>query len=167
VVVGDQTRKLSEGFFQFRALGPRNIKGVSQPVIAYEVVDVGPLRTRLEAAARRGLVKFVGRDAELNEMKRASERAQSGQGQIVGVIGDAGIGKSRLFHQFKATLPGGFKLLETSGIAHAKEWVYLPLVELLQKYLDLQPADDGEKRRHKIKRRLTELDPGLLDTVPI
>ncbi len=166
VVVGDQTRKLSEGFFQFRALAPRTIKGVSQPVIAYEVIDVGPLRTRLEAAARRGLVKFVGRDAELNEMKRAFERAQSGQGQIVGVVGDAGIGKSRLFHQFKATSGGGFKLLETSGIAHAKGWVYLPLVELLQKYLDLQPADDAEKRRHKIKSRLADLDPGLADTVP-
>jgi class 3 adenylate cyclase/tetratricopeptide (TPR) repeat protein len=166
VVVGDQTWKLSEGFFQFRALAPRNIKGVSQPVIAYEVIDVGPLRTRLEAAARRGLVKFVGRDAELNEMKRAFERAQSGQGQIVGVVGDAGVGKSRLFHQFKATLSGGFKLLETSGISHAKGWVYLPLVELLQRYLDLQPADDGEKRRHKIKSRLTNLDPGLLDTLP-
>ncbi len=67
VVIGDQTRKLSEGFFQFRALAPRNIKGVSEPVIAHEVIDVGPLRTPLEAAARRGLVKFVGRDAELNE----------------------------------------------------------------------------------------------------
>ena len=131
VVIGDQTRKLSEGFFQFRALAPRNIKGVSQPVVAYEVIDVGPLRTRLEAAARRGLVKFVGRDAELNEMNRAFDRAQSGHGQIVGVVGDAGVGKSRLFHQFKATLHGGFKLLETSGIAHAKGWVHLPLVGLL------------------------------------
>jgi tetratricopeptide (TPR) repeat protein len=112
------------------------------------------------------LVKFVGRDAELNEMKRAFERAQAGQGQIVGVVGDAGIGKSRLFHQFKATSGGGFKLLETSGIAHAKGWVYLPLVGLLEKYLDLQTADDAETRRHKIKTRLTELDPGLLDTLP-
>ena len=128
VVIGEQTRKLSEGFFQFKALAPHIIKGVSQPVIAYEVVEVGPLRTRLEAAARRGLVKFVGRDAELNEMKRAFQRAQSGQGQIVGVVGDAGVGKSRLFHEFKASSGIGFKLLETSGIAHAKEWVYLPLV---------------------------------------
>ena len=166
VVVGDQTRKLAEGFFQFRALDPHKIKGVSQPVIAYEVIDVGPLRTRLEAAARRGLAKFVGRDAELSEMKRAFARAQAGQGQIVGVVGDAGIGKSRLFHEFKATSHDGFKLLETSGIAHAKDWVYLPLVGLLKKYLDLQPADDGETRRNKIKSRLSSLDPGLLDTVP-
>jgi len=99
-------------------------------------------------------------------MKRAFARAQAGQGQIVGVVGDAGIGKSRLFHEFKATSHDGFKLLETSGIAHAKDWVYLPLVGLLEKYLDLQPADDGETRRNKIKSRLSSLDPGLLDTVP-
>jgi predicted ATPase len=166
VVVGDQTRKLCEGFFQFRELAPRKIKGVSQPVIAYEVVELGPLRTRLEAAARRGLAKFVGREPELNEMKRAVEQVRSGRGQIVGVVGDAGVGKSRLFHQFKTTSGGGFKLLETSGIAHAKGWVYLPLVELLQKYFDIQHDDDGEKRRHKIQSRLTDLDPGLLDTVP-
>ena len=136
VVVGEQTRKLCEGFFQFRALGPHNIKGVSQPFTAYEVVELGPLRTRLEAAARRGLVKFVGREAELIEIRRALERVQSGHGQIVGVVGEAGVGKSRLFHQFKATLGGGFKMLETSGVAHAKGWVYLPLVEMLQKYFD-------------------------------
>ena len=166
VVVGEQTRKLCEGFFQFRALGPHNIKGVSQPVTAYEVVELGPLRTRLEAAARRGLVKFVGREAELVEMRRALERVQSGHGQIVGVVGEAGVGKSRLFHQFKATLGGGFKMIETSGVAHAKGWVYLPLVEMLQKYFDFQPNDDGAERRRKIENRLTKLDPGLLDTLP-
>ena len=166
VVVGDETRKLSEGFFEFRALDPRTIKGVSQPVIAYEVIGLGPLRTRLEAATRRGLIKFVGRDAELTEMKRALERAHSGHGQIVGVVGEAGVGKSRLFHQLKATVGSGFKLLEASGIAHAKRWVYLPLIELLQKYFDFQPDDDGDKRRHKIETRLTNLDQSLLDTIP-
>lgn len=166
VVVGEQTRKLCEGFFQFRALGPHNIKGVSQPVTAFEVVELGPLRTRLEAAARRGLVKFVGREAELIEMRRALERVQSGHGQIVGVVGEAGVGKSRLFHQFKATLGGGFKMLETSGVAHAKGWVYLPLVEMLQKYFDFQPNDDAAERRRKIENRLSKLDSGLLDTLP-
>ena len=166
VVVGEQTRKLSEGLFEFKVLAPRDIKGVSQPVIAYEVTGLGPLRTRLEAAARRGLVKFVGREAEFNEMQRALERALSGHGQIVGVVGDAGVGKSRLFHELKATLGGGVKLFEASGLAHAKAWVYLPLIELLQKYFELQPDDDAEKRRYKITSRLLGLDPVLLDTVP-
>jgi class 3 adenylate cyclase/predicted ATPase len=166
IVAGDQTRKLCEGFFVFKALSPRNIKGASQPVIAFEVMGLGPLRTRLEAAARRGLVKFVGREAELNEMKRALERARSGHGQIVAAVGDAGVGKSRLFHQLKATSRSGCTLLETSGTAHAKGWAYLPLVEMLQKYFDFEPDDDEEKRRQKIEDRITDLDPGLLDTLP-
>jgi class 3 adenylate cyclase/predicted ATPase len=166
VVVGEQTKKLCEGFFKFTVLGPRNIKGVRRPVTAYEVVEVGPLRTRLEAAARRGLVKFVGRQAELDEMNRALELAQSGHGQIVGVVGDAGLGKSRLFHQFKSSLGGGVRMLETSGIAHAERWVYLPLMELLQKYFNLQRSDETDQRRGKIEHRLSELDPALLDTVP-
>ena len=165
IVAGDQTRKLCEGFFVFRALSPRNVKGASQPVIAFEVMGLGPLRTRLEAAARRGLVKFVGREAELNEMKRALDRARSGHGQIVAAVGDAGVGKSRLFHQLKATSRGGCKLLETSGTAHAKGWAYLPLVEMLQKYFDFQPDDDEDQRRQKIQDRITSLDPGLLDTL--
>ena len=165
IVAGDQTRKLCEGFFVFRALSPRNLKGASQPVIAFEVMGLGPLRTRLEAAARRGLVKFVGRAAELHEMKRALDRARSGHGQIVVAVGDAGVGKSRLFHQLKATSRGGWTLLETSGTAHAKGWAYLPLVELLQKYFDFELDDDEEKRRQKMEDRITNLDPGLLDTL--
>jgi class 3 adenylate cyclase/tetratricopeptide (TPR) repeat protein len=166
VVVGTQTRKLCEGFFRFNALSPRAIKGVSQPVTAYEVVEPGPVRTRLEAAARRGLVKFVGRQAELNELRRALMLARSGRGQIVGVVGEAGLGKSRLFHQFKTAAGGEWKLLETSGLAHAERWVYLPLVELLQKYFDLQRSDSADQRREKIGMRIATLDPGLLDALP-
>ena len=164
IVAGDQTRKLCEGFFVFRALSPRSVKGASQPVIAFEVMGLGPLRTRLEAAARRGLVKFVGREAELNELKRALDSARSGNGQIVAAVGDAGVGKSRLFHQLKATSREGSVVLETSGVAHAKGWAFLPLVELLQKYFDFEPDDDEEKRRRKIDGRLSNLDPVLLDT---
>jgi predicted ATPase len=91
--------------------------------------------------------------------------ARSGRGQIVGVVGDAGVGESRLFHQFKATLDGGHRLFETSGVAHSNEWVYLPLIDLLQKYFDFQLDDDTAKRRQKIESRLTALDPGLLDTI--
>ena len=167
IVAGDQTRKLCEGFFVFKALSPRNIKGASQPVIAFEVMGLGPLRTRLEAAARRGLVKFVGREAELNEMKRALERARSGHGQIVAAVGDAGVGKSRLFHQLKATSRRGCMLLETSGSRPRQRMGVLPLVELLQKYFDFEPDDDEEKRRRKIEDRLSDLDPVLLDTLAI
>lgn len=166
IVVGDQTRRLSEDFFQFRTLDPRDIKGVSHPVVAHEVVGLGPVRTRLEAAARRGLLRFVGREREIAELNQAFELARAGRGQIVEVVGEAGVGKSRLFHQFKTALSGDVRVLETSGIAHAERWVYLPVVELLQKYFDLQRGDDAERRREKIWRRISTLDSDLLDTLP-
>ncbi|MBI3796154.1 MAG: hypothetical protein HY268_04185, partial [Deltaproteobacteria bacterium] len=100
IVVSEQTYKLTEGYFEFKALGAAKVKGVSEPVQIYEVVGVGPLRTRLQVAARRGLTRFVGRQSEMEQMRRAFAQARAGHGQIVGVMGEPGLGKSRLFHEF-------------------------------------------------------------------
>src|SRR5229473_2706704 len=97
IVVSEQTYKLTDGYFEFKPLGAARIKGVSEPVNIYEVLGVGPLRTRLQVAARRGLVRFVGRHSEMEQLKRAFAQAQSSHGQIVGVMGEPGVGKSRVF----------------------------------------------------------------------
>ena len=102
ITATEDTRKLCEGYFTFRSLGPTRVKGVSEPVNVHEVTGLGPLRTRLQASARRGLSRFVGREAELAQMKRALELAKSGRGQIVAAVGEAGVGKSRLFFEFQA-----------------------------------------------------------------
>src|SRR5262245_60370606 len=96
VVVSEHTYKLAEGYFEFKPLGAARVKGVSEPVTIYEVLGIGPLRTRLQVAARRGLTRFVGRHYELEQIRRAFAQAQSGHGQIVGVVGEPGVGKSRL-----------------------------------------------------------------------
>ena len=101
IVVSERTYKLTEGYFAFTPLGAAQIKGVSAPVSLYEVAGVGPLRTRLEVAVRRGLVRFVGRQRELEQLERAWEQARGGRGQIVAVMGEAGLGKSRLCYEFK------------------------------------------------------------------
>ena len=82
-------------------MGKTQIKGVEEPLHVYEVLGAGPLRTRLQVAARRGLTRFVGRQSELEQMQRALEQAKAGHGQIVGVMGEPGLGKSRLFYEFK------------------------------------------------------------------
>jgi class 3 adenylate cyclase len=102
IAISEQTRKLVEGYFQLRPLGPTRIKGVSEPVNVYEVTGLGPLRTRLQRAAGRGLTKFVGREREMEALEHAAEQARSGHGQIVAAIAEAGTGKSRLFYEFKA-----------------------------------------------------------------
>jgi hypothetical protein len=88
-VISEAARKLCEGYFQLKALGPARIKGVSEPVEVFEVTGLGPLRTRLQASVRRGLSKFVGRKAELAQMKRALDSAKSGHGQLVAVEHEA------------------------------------------------------------------------------
>src|SRR5439155_5164442 len=95
IMVSEHTYKLTEGYFDFKPLGAVRVKGVSEPVTMYEVVGVGPLRTRLQVAARRGLARFVGRHREIEHLQRAFAHAQSGHGQIVGVMGEPGVGKSR------------------------------------------------------------------------
>ena len=99
------THRLTDGYFEFKDLGQTQIKGVEEPLHVYEVLGAGPLRTRLQVAARRGLTRFVGRQREIEQMQRALEQAKAGHGQIVGVMGEPGLGKSRLFYEFKLTLP--------------------------------------------------------------
>jgi class 3 adenylate cyclase/tetratricopeptide (TPR) repeat protein len=166
IATTDDTRKLCEGYFTFRALGPTRVKGVSEAVNVHEVTGLGPLRTRLQASARRGLSKFVGREAELAQMKRALELAKSGRGQIVAAVGEAGVGKSRLFFEFQAVGQSGCLVLETLSVSHGKASAYLPLIDLLKNYFDIVPEDDARRRREKIAGKILILDRALEDTLP-
>src|SRR4029450_7910445 len=111
ILVTAYTHRLAEGYFEFKNLGQTQIKGVEEPLHVYEVLRAGPLRTRLQVAARRGLTRFVGRQSELEQLQRALEHAKAGQGQIVGVMGEPGLGKSRLFFEFKLTSQAGCLVL--------------------------------------------------------
>ena len=103
-----------------KPLGPTRVKGVSEPVNVYEVTGLGPLRTRLQRSAGRGLTKFVGREREMEALKHAAERAKAGHGQIVAAMAEPGVGKSRLFFEFKATSQSGWMVLETFSVSHGK-----------------------------------------------
>jgi class 3 adenylate cyclase len=120
VVIGASVRKFVEGYFQLKALGASRLKGVSEPVEVFEVTGLGPLRTRLQLAAGRGLTKFVGREREMEALKHAAQQAKGGRGQIVAAIAEPGVGKSRLFFEFKATSQSGWMLLETFSVSHGK-----------------------------------------------
>src|SRR4029453_14341624 len=100
ILVTEQTHKLTDGYFAFKDLGQTQIKGVEEPLKVYEVLGAGPLRTKLQDAARRGLPRFVGRHTEMEQLQRALEQAKVSHGQIVGVMGEPGLGKSRLFYEF-------------------------------------------------------------------
>jgi hypothetical protein len=160
------TEKLCEGYFAFKSLGPATIKGVKDPVNVFEVTGLGPLRTRLQVAAQRGLTKFVGRQPELEQMKRALELASLGHGQVMATIGDPGVGKSRLFFEFKAIAQGGCLVLEAYSVSHGKASAYLPVIDLLRSYFEILHEDDERKRREKVNGKIITLDRALEDTLP-
>jgi len=166
IAISEDTRRLVEGYFELRGLGPTPIKGVAEPVNVFTVVGVGPLRGHFELAARRGLTTFIGRERELSELRRTLEMAIGGHGQIAAVVAEAGTGKSRLFHEFKTTLPAKHKLLEAYSVSHGKASPWLPVLELLRSYFRFQEADDSPTRRKKIEGSLAALDTGLADTLP-
>jgi class 3 adenylate cyclase/tetratricopeptide (TPR) repeat protein len=172
IVVSEYTQKLTEGYFDFKPLGPAHIKGFPEPIHTYEVVGVGPLRTKLQVAARRGLARFVGRQSEMEQLRRALEMAKAGHGQIVGVMGEPGVGKSRLFYEFvgvRRTVPlhtHGCLILETFSVSHGKAYPYLPLIDLLKNYFQLGLHDDERVRREKITGQVLTLARSLEDILP-
>jgi predicted ATPase/class 3 adenylate cyclase len=166
IAVSENTRRLCEGYFVLKPLGATKVKGVSEPVNVYEVTGLGPLRTRLQRSAGRGLTKFVGREREMEALKHAAEQAKSGHGQIVAAMAEPGVGKSRLYFEFKATSQSGWMVLETFSVSHGKASAYLPVIDLLRNYFDITTADDERKRREKVTGRVIALDRSLEDTLP-
>src|ERR1700674_5443975 len=166
IAVTETTEKLCAGYFAFRPLGPTKVKGVSEPVNVYEVTGLGPLRTRLQRSAGRGLTKFVGREREMEALRHAAAMARDGHGQIAAAMAEAGVGKSRLFLEFKATSQSSWMVLETFSVSHGKASAYLPVIDLLRNYFDITATDDERKRREKVAGRIAILDRSLEDTLP-
>ncbi|MBI3757391.1 MAG: AAA family ATPase [Deltaproteobacteria bacterium] len=166
IVVSAYTNRLTDGYFAFKDLGPTQIKGVEEPLNIYEVLSVGPLRTRLQVAARRGLTRFVGRQNEMEQLQRALEHAKAGHGQIVGTMGEPGLGKSRLFYEFKLLSLTGCLVLEAYSVSHGKATAYLPVIELLKSYFRIEPHDDERMRRERVIGKVLGLDRSLEDTLP-
>src|SRR5262249_18119211 len=167
ILITAYTYQLTAGYFEFKALGQTQIKGVEEPLHVYEVLGSGPLRTRLQVTAtRRGLTRFVGRQSEMEQLHKALAQAQTGHGQIVGVMGEPGLGKSRLFYEFKLLSQSGCLMLGAYSVSHGKASPYLPVIELLKGYFQIQLQDDDRTRKEKIAGKVLILDRSLEDILP-
>src|SRR5262249_6966652 len=142
------------------------VKGVSEAVNVYEVTGLGPLRTRFQRAALLGLTKFVGRERELTAMKEALDLARAGHGQIVAAVAEPGVGKSRLFYEFRAVGQGDCLVLDALSVSHHKASAYLPVIELLKDYFQIIPDDDKRRRCEKVAGKIMILDRALEDALP-
>jgi class 3 adenylate cyclase/predicted ATPase len=166
IVISDSTRKLVEGYFKLRSLGPARLKGISNSVRLYEVAGLGPLRTRLERSAGRGLAKFVGRSHERQCLHNAAELARSGVGRVIAVVAEPGVGKSRLFFEFKAPAKEDWTVIEAFSVSHGKGSSYLPVIELLHGYFGIKRGDDQASRRAKVTDRVAQFGPSLDASLP-
>jgi hypothetical protein len=164
IVITPETLALAEGYVEVKSLGPVPVKGLADAVEVYEVMGVGPTRTRLQAAARRGLTRFVGRDAELEQLRRAQQLASTGHGQVAAILGEAGVGKSRLVFEFTHSHRlQGWLVLEAASVSYGKATSYLPVIDLLKGYFKIQGQDDLRVVQEKVIGKLLTLDEALAD----
>jgi class 3 adenylate cyclase len=161
------TLQLAEGVVEVIPLGPVPIKGLAEPIEVFELVGASTARTRFEAAARHGLTRFVGRSTELEQLRDANDQASLRRGQVVAVVGEPGVGKSRLSWEFTHShRVRGWLILQSSSVSYGKATAYLPVIDLLRGYFELESRDDTRKIREKVTGRVLTLDPVLAPAVP-
>jgi tetratricopeptide (TPR) repeat protein len=158
---------LVEGFVQVKALGAMPVRGLRDPVEVYEVTGAGMVRSRLQAAAARGLTRFVGRQPELETLRWALAQAQAGHGQVVALVGAAGVGKSRLVYEVvHSHRTQGWLVLESASVSYGKATPYFPVIDLLKRYCHVEERDDSRTIRAKVTGQLLALDEALHETIP-
>jgi class 3 adenylate cyclase/pimeloyl-ACP methyl ester carboxylesterase len=161
------TLRLVEGLVRVNALGPIPVKGLPEPVEVFELIGASAIRRRLQAAAARGLSHFVGRQTELATLRQALERAGAGHGQVAAVVGEAGVGKSRLVYEFiHAYHTRNWLVLESASVSYGKATAYFPVVDLLKRYLHVDDGDDTRTIRAKVTGHVLTLDAALQETIP-
>jgi class 3 adenylate cyclase/tetratricopeptide (TPR) repeat protein len=161
------TLRLAEGLVQVTALGQFPVKGLTEPVEVFELIGASAIRRRLQASAARGLTHFVGRQQELMLLQQALERAGAGQGQVVAIVGEPGVGKSRLVYEFvHSHHTPGWVVLESASVSYGKATPYFPVIDLLKRYCHIEEHDDSRTIRAKVTGQVLTLDPVLQDAVP-
>ena len=156
-----------EGLVQVNALGPVPVKGLTEPVEVFELVGASAIRRRLQAAAARGLTRFVGRQTELAALQQALARAEAGHGQVVALVGEAGVGKSRLVYELvHSHRTQGWLVLESASVSYGKATPYFPVIDLLKRYAHVEDRDEPRTVRAKVTGQVLTLDEALQDTIP-
>jgi class 3 adenylate cyclase/tetratricopeptide (TPR) repeat protein len=162
-----ETLRLGDGFIQVNPLGPMPVKGLVDPVDVFELVGATSIHRRLQATAARGLTRFVGRQPELDGLRQALERAKAGHGQVVAVLGEPGVGKSRLVYEFvHSHHTRDWRVLESASASYGKATPYFPVIDVLQRYFGIEARDDPRAIRAKVAGHVLTLDEALHETIP-
>jgi len=161
-----QTLRLAEGLIQVNPMGPVPVKGLPEPVEVFELVGASTVWRRLQAVATRGLTRFVGRQMELEALQQALARAATGHGHIVAMVGEGGVGKSRLVYEFVHSHHlTEWRVLESASVSYGKATPYFPVLDLLKRYVHMEDGDDLRTIRAKVTGQVLTLDEGLHDVI--
>jgi len=167
VLITANTFQLAEGYISAGSLGPVPVKGLVGPVHVYDLTGAAATRKRLQAALGRGLTPFIGRDVEVDELFRARQLASEGRGQVVAIVGEAGVGKSRLMHEFvKSRHAAGWLVLEANAVSYSQTTPYLPVTELLKQYFKINVHDSRRSIHEKVAGKILTLNTSLQDAIP-
>ena len=166
VLTAADTVQLAEGYIAIKPLGLVPVNGLSNPIQIYEVAGIGNARTRLQVASGRGLTRFVGRDVELEQLHRVQRLAAQGHGQVVAIVGEPGVGKSRLVHEFvNSRHTADCLILESNSVSYGSATPYLPVIGLLRGYFKINAYDSTRLISEKVTERILTLDRSLQDAI--
>ena len=161
------TLRLAEGYVEVKPLGAMPVKGLAAPVEAYELTGAGPRRSRLSAAAARGSLASSAGTRSWSSSARRSAARRSGHGQVVALVGEPGVGKSRLVWEFTHShRTHGWLILEAGSVSYGKATPYLPVVDLLKGYFQIDDRDEPRAIREKVTGKLLTLDRALEPALP-
>jgi hypothetical protein len=167
IVLTAATVRLVEGLVRVKAWGPVPVKGLTEPVEVWELLGISGRRRRLQTARARGLTHLVGRHTELAALHTALTQAEAGHGQVVAVVGEAGVGKSRLVDEFvQAVDTQGWLVLDSAAMSYGQATPYFPVLDLLRRYCHLEEGEDAGIIQAKVTEQVRTLDPALHDTLP-
>lgn len=162
------TAELVSGLFDVRDLGLHDVKGVDDHVRVFELEGIGRLRTRLEVARTRGFSRFIGRADEITVLESALTASEEDNGRVVGVVGEPGLGKSRLCHEFLVHCRElGLDVSQGSAVAHGKSIPFLPFLNLLRDRFGITDQDSPQLARERIAGRLLLTDQTFESELPL
>ena len=167
VMVSANTHRLASNYFEFGSLGKVEVKGKEEPQEAWQLLKAGEVVSRIGASVSKGLTRFVGRKISMAALKEPCDRVVEGSGQVTGIVGEAGVGKSRLLLEFINQLPPGeFTYLEGRCLHYGGSMAYLPIIDILKSYFEIKAGDREYLIKKKIEEKVMDLDLNLELTLP-
>jgi class 3 adenylate cyclase len=167
IYISSNTQRLARDFFEFKSLGKIEVKGKEDPQEAFELIKTGEVETRIEASVAKGLTRFVGRKNSMAALMEAYEKAKSGSGQVVGLVGEAGVGKSRILFEMRSMLPQGeFSYLEGRCIHFGGSMIYLPILDIVRSYFEIKDGDPELTIKKKTEEKIIDVDEKLKGVLP-